>query len=58
MTSGKIAREAAVYLLKLCRAILQGCARQLQVDGRLQPGQYGVQGFSDEAARACRRSWP
>ena len=50
VTSGKIAREAAIYPFKLCRAIFRGCARQLQADGRLQLGQYGVQGFWDEAA--------
>ena len=27
--------------------------RQLQVDGRLQPGQHGVHGFWDEAADAA-----
>ena len=48
VTSGKVAREAAVYPFKLCRAILRGCARQLQADGRLQPGQHGVQGLWDE----------
>ena len=46
-TSGKIAREAAVYPFKLCRAILKGCARQLQADGRLQLGHHGVQGLWD-----------
>ena len=48
LTSGKIAREAAVYPFQLCRAILRGCARQLRADRRLQPGQYGVQGLWDE----------
>ena len=43
VTSGKIARAAAVYPFKLCRAILRGCSRQLQADGRLQPGQHGAE---------------
>ena len=46
-TSGKVTREAAVYPFKLCRAILKGCARQLQAGGRLQLGHHGVQGFWD-----------
>ena len=50
MASGKVARKAAVYPFKLCRAILRGCVRQLRADGRLQPGQHGVQGLWEEVA--------
>ena len=50
VASGKIAREAAVYPFKLCRAILRGCVRQLQADRRLQSGQHGVQCLWEESA--------
>ena len=43
MALGKVAREADVYPFKLCRAIIQGCVRQLRADGKLQPGQHGMQ---------------
>ena len=48
--SGKEAREAAVYPFKLCRDILKGCMRQLQADGRLQPGIHGAQCLWEETA--------
>ena len=48
--SGKVAREAAVYPFKLCRDILKGCMRQLQADGKLQPGTLGVHCLWEETA--------
>ena len=50
VASGQVARKAAVYQFKLCRAILRGCVRQLRADGCLQPGQHGVQGLWEEVA--------
>ena len=50
MASGKVAREAAVYPFKLCRAILRGCVQQLRADKRLQSGQHGIQCLWEEAA--------
>ena len=50
VASGKVAREAAVFPFKLCHAILRGCSQQLRADGRLHPGQYGVQGLWEERA--------
>ena len=41
--SGKVAREAAVYPFRLCRAILRGCVSQLRADKRLQSDQHGIQ---------------
>ncbi len=46
--SGRIAREAAVYPFRLCRAILQGCRAQLIKDGKLQDGIFGLQGIFEE----------
>ena len=40
--SGRTAREAAVYPVKLCRAILRGCRNQLRRDGLLQLGTRGI----------------
>ena len=50
VASGRVAREAAVYPFKLCRAILQGCVRQLRADGKLQPGVHGIQCLWEESA--------
>ena len=46
--AGRLAREAAVYPFRLCRAILQGCRNQLLRDGTLQVGMYGLQGVFEE----------
>ena len=46
--SGRVAREAAVYPFRLCRAILEGCRNQLRRDGRLVDGVHGYQGLFDE----------
>ena len=53
--SGKVAREAAVYPFKLCRDILEGCMRQVQADGKLQPGMHRPQGLWEDAAD---EAWP
>lgn len=37
-----VARLAAVYHFKLCRAILVGLRRQLDRDGRTKPGEIGM----------------
>ena len=41
--SGRLSREAAVYPLALCKAILVGCRNQLRRDGRLILGVVGMQ---------------
>ena len=41
--SGRLAREAAVYPVELCKAILIGCRNQLRRDGRLTLGVVGLQ---------------
>ena len=46
--AGRIAREAAVYPFRLCRAILQGCRNQLLKDGTLKAGMYGLQSKFEE----------
>ncbi len=48
VAAGRIAREAAVYPFRLCRAILQGCRNQLLRDGKLKDGVHGLQGIFDE----------
>ena len=40
--SGKVARNAAIYPAKLCRAILEGFRRQLQCDGLMEVGVMGI----------------
>jgi len=50
--SGRLAREAAVYPFKLCRAILEGCRDQLMRDGTLKAGMFGLQGkFEEDTVR-------
>jgi hypothetical protein len=39
---GRTARTAAIYPLKLCKAILQGCHAQLREDGRILVGHVGI----------------
>ena len=41
---GQVARLAAVYNFKLCRAILVGLRKQLDVDGKARPGDVGMLG--------------
>lgn len=43
VASGRAAREAAVYPLKLCKAILIGFRNQMVRDDRLPRGSYGIQ---------------
>jgi hypothetical protein len=40
--TGKTARMAAIYPMKLCKAILQGCRAQLREDGRIFIGLVGI----------------
>ena len=40
--SGRVAAEAAIYPLKLCRAILQDFKKQLEVDGLMVEGAVGM----------------
>jgi len=40
--TGKTARMAAIYPVKLCKAILQGCRAQLREDGRVFIGFVGI----------------
>ena len=40
--TGKTARTAAIYPMKLCKAILQGCRAQLREDGRVFVGLVGI----------------
>ena len=40
--SGEVAREAAIYPAKLCKAILEGFCRQLQCDGLMEAGVTGI----------------
>ena len=42
MCTGKTARMAAIYPVKLCKAILQGCRAQLREDGRVFIGLVGI----------------
>ena len=44
-TTGKTAREAAVYPFKLCKALLVGLHKQLKAEGKLTDGVVGVQGL-------------
>ncbi len=48
VAAGRIAREAAAYPFRLCRAILQGCRNQLFRDGKLKAGIHGLQGVFEE----------
>ena len=45
---GGLARRAAVYPMKLCRAILRGFRNQLRADGRLADGVAGIQTLEKE----------
>ncbi len=61
--SGRHTRLAAVYPLRLCKAILYGCRNQLREDGRYVVGLIGMQpkmedGMTDAALeRRVRRLW-
>ena len=56
--SGRVAREAAIYPFKLCRAILEGCRNQLRKDGRIHDGMYGIQGlFEEDSAQTLMSSY-
>ena len=49
LCSGRVAREAAKYPKELCRAMLKGIRNQLEVDGALKDGCFGVQVADDDA---------
>lgn len=51
--SGKVARMAAMYHFKLCRAILVGFRKQLTVDGTCKEGFIGLLGASTERTEAA-----
>ena len=42
-TTGRAARDAAVYPFQLCKAILVGLHKQLKAEGRLTQGVFGIQ---------------
>ena len=46
-----MAREAAVYPFKFCKAILVGFRNQMVIDGRLPRGSHGIQAlFGEDSA--------
>ena len=47
-TTGRAAREAAVYPYKLCKAILTGLSKQLKAEGRMRDGVIGIQAVFEE----------
>ena len=47
-TTGRAAREAAVYPFRLCKAMLLGLHRQLRAEGKLRDGEVGVQALFDD----------
>ena len=46
--SGRIAKEAAIYLRGLCQAVIRGITEQLKEDRLLKNGCFGVQVLDDE----------
>ena len=42
LCNGKTARLAAIYPFELCRAILEGFARQMELDGKMTRGSVGL----------------
>ncbi len=42
MCTGHVARVAAIYPMRLCKAIIQGCRAQLREDGRVFIGHVGI----------------
>ena len=48
LCSGMVARRAATYPFRLCRAILEGFRQQLLTDGILREGMVGMQYVSSE----------
>ena len=56
---GQVARLAAVYHFKLCRAILVGIRRQLDIYGNSRPGEVGMLGnhFEDDCVFEGRRTF-
>ena len=49
---GRIAKDAARYPVGLCRAIIRGITRQLDMSGITSVGEVGLQGATDDAADA------
>ncbi len=51
MIEGKqLATAAAMHLMRLCKAILQGCRRQLQEDDLMVPGIVGIQSKAEDVS--------
>ena len=48
MCSGMTALKAAIFPLKLCRAILEGIRNQMLKDRRLESGLIGIQALLDD----------
>ena len=49
--SGSTCKAMARYPRGLCRAMLHGLTAQLRVDGRLQPGCFGIQAVDEDCVR-------
>ena len=56
-TTGRLAREVAVYPFVLCKAILRGLQSQLKADGFVKNGIYGIQPKFDEDAKEVYRDF-
>ena len=46
----QLATDAAVYPMRLCKAILQGCRRQLQEDDLMVLGIVGIQSKAEDVS--------
>ena len=56
--SGRVAREAAVYPFRLCRAILVGLRKHLIQQGKIAPGIHGCQTrFEEQDPAVSARGW-
>ena len=47
-TTGRAAREAAVYPYRLCKALLTGPSKQLKAEGKMRDGMVGIQAVFEE----------
>ncbi len=55
---GRVARESAIYSTELCRTILSGIKAQMQQDGIMQQGCFGLQAHDDEKQRSDEANKP
>ena len=56
--SGRVAREAAVYPFRLCRAIFVGLRKHLIQQGKIAPGIHGCQTrFEEQDPAVSARGW-